>query len=65
MSGVENEKKGVTWKRTVLLSAGYAEKGYAVLQHSPSRGEEADGRTADEENRKPIQTQEIPNGNGC
>ena len=35
--------------RAVSLFVGYAKKGYAVLQHSPSCGEQADGKAADEE----------------
>lgn len=50
-------------KRGNLLFVGCAEKGCAVLQHSPSCSEQADGKTADEESRKSIQAQEIRDNN--
>ena len=48
---------GETGKWAVSLFVGYAEKGYAVLQHSPSGSKQADGKTANEESRKSIQEQ--------
>ena len=49
-------------KRAASLFVGCAEKGYAVLQHSPSGREEADRKTADEESRESIQAQEAQDG---
>jgi len=45
-------KVGGTGKWAVSLFVGRAEKGYAVLQHSPSGSKQANGKTTDEESRK-------------
>jgi len=58
-------KVGGTGKQAVSLFVGYAEKGYTVLQNSPSSGEQADRKTADEESRESIRVQEIRDDNSC
>jgi len=60
MVGVDNgEKVGGGGKREDSLFVWCAEESHTVLQHSPSRGGQAYGKTADEESRKSIQAQEI------
>ena len=36
VGGTDDEQSGRYWKLAVSLFVGCAEKGYAVLQHSPS-----------------------------